>query len=280
MMPEKNLDDILSSMQSVAMSAGELMRNSSEEERVNVGNYDDMVTMVDLEADKLIRETLMKEYPDVITLSEETCKFDPGYKPDTLYNFSGFLVDPIDGSVNFSRMITKKYANFAVSIAYCEKGIPLIGVIYKPLEEEMFHAIRGKGAFLNDNPIHVSDVDSFDQASIELGSFWIRTEIELFQRWFTNEETDVNQILIRGSAAAALADVARGRIEAMLHSRLNAWDYAAGWVIIEEAGGVVMDGDTSPLTLGSPFVYGTNKNLHEQIVQIIRDKQGSCETMS
>lgn len=271
-MPDKNLDDILSSMRSVARSAGALTRDSSEEERMNVGNCDDMVTMIDLAADKLIRETLMAEYPDTIALSEETCKFDPEYKPDTLHNFSGFLIDPIDGSVNFSRMITKKYANFAVSIAYCENGIPVIGVIYKPLEDEMFHAVRGKGAYLNDVPIRVSDVVCFDQACIELGSFWIRREMELFQRWFTNDKTDVNQILIRGSAAAALADVARGRIEAMLHSRLNAWDYAAGWVIIEEAGGVVMDGDTSPLTMGSPFIYGTNKKLNEQIAQIIRDE--------
>ncbi len=268
-MTELNPLDILSSMRKAASAAGQLTRESTPEQRLNIGNHDDMVTMVDLDADKLIREIIKQDFPDVNILSEEVAKLDLEYKPEELHNFTGILVDSIDGSVNFSRMITDKYANFAVSISYCENGNPIVGVIYKPLEDEMFHAVRNMGAFLNDTPIRVSDVNTLEQSSVEVGSFWIRHEMELFNRWFNNEETDVNQILIRGSAAAALADVARGRIEAMLHSRLNAWDYAAGWVIIEEAGGIVMDGDTSPLTLGSRFIYATNKNLNDQIAGII-----------
>ena len=269
-MAELNPVDVLSTIRKAASAAGQLTRESTPEQRLNIGNHDDMVTMIDLDADKLINEIIKHDFPDANILSEEEAKFDPEYKPSDLHNFTGFLIDPIDGSVNFSRMISNQCANFAVSIGYCENGIPIVGVVYKPIEDEMFHAIRNHGAFLNDTPIKVSEINSLDQSAVEVGSFWIRHEMELFNRWFNNSATDVNQILIRGSAAAALADIARGRIEAMLHSRLNAWDYAAGWVIIEEAGGVVMDGDTSPLTLGSRFIYATNKNLNEQIARIIR----------
>ena len=257
-------------MQKAASAAGQLTRESTPEQRMNISNHDDMVTMIDLDADNLIREIILQDFPDIVIVSEEAAKLDNDYHPDELHNFTGILLDSIDGSVNFSRMVTDKYGNFAVSIGYCVNGKPIIGVIYKPLEDEMFHAVKNMGAFLNDKPINVSDVSLMNQSSIEIGSFWIRTEMDLFNRWFKNKETDVNQILVRGSAAVALADIARGRTEAMLHSRLNAWDYAAGWIIIEEAGGIVMDGDTSPLTLGSRYIYATNKYLNDQIVQIIK----------
>lgn len=264
-----NHENIVHSMQKAAMIAGDIIRDSTPEKRVNLAGYDDLITAVDLETDQAIRDTLCADFPAINILTEETCKSDPAYQPDKLDNFTGFLVDPIDGSVNFSRLISPNYGNFAVSIGYCESGFPVAGIIYKPLEQEMYRASRGKGAFCNDIPIAVSEIDSLNNAAVEVGSFWIREEVDTFQRWFLNRKTDVSQILIRGSAAAALADVARGRIEAMLHSRLNAWDYAAGWVIIEEAGGVVMDGDTSPLTLGSRFIYATNFHLHDTIAKII-----------
>ena len=252
-----------------ARAAGELMRNSSPRERLNTRDVDDMVTMIDLQADQIIREILKSGFPDVEILSEEMSKGDFIITPHDLENFSGFIVDSIDGSVNFSRMISSKYGNFAVSIAYAEKGKIMVGVVYKPLEDEMFHAIRGGGAFQDDKPIHVSEVDNINKAAIELGSFWIREETDTFIKWFKKKKTDVAQILIRGSAAAGLCDVARGRVEAMLHTRLNAWDYAAGWLIVEEAGGIVMDKDGTPLKLGSRFVYATNRKLNKYILDIV-----------
>jgi len=260
---------ILETMMKASRAAGELMRNSSPKERLNTRDVDDMVTMIDLEADQIIRKTLLSDFPDKEILSEEMSKGDFVITPHDLENFSGFIVDSIDGSVNFSRMITKKYGNFAVSIAYAENGKIMVGVVYKPLEDEMFHAIRGKGAFQDDKLIHVSEIDNINKASIELGSFWIREETETFLKWFKKKETDVAQILIRGSAAAGLCDVARGRVEAMLHTRLNAWDYAAGWLIVEEAGGIVMDKDGTPLKLGSRFVYATNRKLNKDILSIV-----------
>jgi myo-inositol-1(or 4)-monophosphatase len=269
-MSNSKYENILKSMREAALIAGELTINSTPEQLVNLGTSDDMVTEVDLEADRAIREKLLTDFPSVPVLTEETCKIDPGYKPSELADFTGFLVDPIDGSVNFSRHISSNYGNFAVSIGYCEDGIPMVGLIYKPLEQEIFHAIRGQGAFMNGQVIRVSEIDTLGKAAIELGSFWIREQSEIFLKWFTNSETDVSQILIRGSAAAALADVARGRIEAMLHSRLNAWDYAAGWILIEEAGGKLMDADASPIRLGSRFIYATNSKLSEIIMRIVK----------
>ena len=267
----KSPDFILHSIMDTALHVGEIIRESTAEERINIGT-DDMVTIKDLEADSLITVMLQKDFPDCQICTEEASKFDPDYSPDNFSNFTGFFVDPIDGSVNFSRCISEGYCNYAVSIGYCENGIPIAGCIYKPSEKEMFHAVKGKGAFQDGMPIRVSEVDSLNSACIEVGSFWIREEMDLFKRWFTNPKTDVNQILIRGSAATALADVARGRIEAMFHARLNPWDYAAGWLIIEEAGGVVMDYHLAPMKMGSKYIYATNKALNEQIAAIIRGR--------
>lgn len=270
-MLKKSPEFIVRSIMDTALHVGEIIRESTPEERVNIG-VDDMVTIKDLEADNLITVMLQKDFPDSLICTEEASKSDPEYSSTNFSNFTGFFVDPIDGSVNFSRCISEGYCNYAVSIGYCENGIPIAGCIYKPSEKEMFHAIKGKGAFQDDIPIRVSEVDSINSACIEVGSFWIREELELFKRWFTNLEIDVNQILIRGSAATALADVARGRIEAMLHARLNPWDYAAGWLIIEEAGGVVMGVNATPMTMGSKYIYATNKALNDKIAEIITGK--------
>jgi myo-inositol-1(or 4)-monophosphatase len=267
----KSPDFILHSIMDTARHVGEIIRESTVDERINIGT-DDMVTIKDLEADSLITVMLQKDFPDTQICTEEASKTDPDYSSANFGNFTGFFVDPIDGSVNFSRTTCEGYGNYAVSIGYCEKGIPIAGCIYKPSENEMFHAVKGKGAFQDGIPIRVSEIDSLNLACIEVGSFWIREEMDLFKRWFTNPSIDVNQILIRGSAASALADVARGRIEAMFHARLNPWDYAAGWLIIEEAGGVVMDYNTDQMKMGSKYIYATNKALNETIAAIIRGK--------
>jgi myo-inositol-1(or 4)-monophosphatase len=256
-------------MMEAAITVGDVTRKATPEQKTDLFIADDRVTLIDIEADNIIKTLLQSNFPDIAILSEESEKKISSRTLHHMDDFTGFLVDPIDGSVNFSRTKSSKYGNYAVSIAYVETGIVQIGVIYKPLEDEMFHAIRGKGAFQHGNPIHVSEIDKLGHAAIELGSYWIREKPDLFIKWFTNKSIDVEQILIRGSAAAALADVGQGRLDAMLHSKLYPWDYAAGWVIVEEAGGIIMDGDCQPLKLGSRFIYATNKNLNNAVKTIL-----------
>jgi len=269
-MQKHDYNAILSIMMDAAIEAGYLTINSTPEQRKDLFIADDRVTIIDIEAENVIIKILKDNFADLIILSEETHKKNREPVFHNIDKFTGFLVDPIDGSVNFSRMISKNYGNFAVSIGFAENGIIKAGVIYKPLENEMFHAVRGNGAFQDNNQIHVSQIDNINHASIELGSYWIREKPDLFNRWFTNKKTDVEQILIRGSAAVGLADVARGRIEAILHSKLHPWDYAAGWIIVEEAGGIVMDGNCNSLRLGGKFIYATNKNLNETVKRILK----------
>ena len=202
----------------------------------------DYVTEVDFHVQAYLQETLRRAYPDVQFMGEE--------KDNDDIDFSGrvWILDPVDGTANLVHDLRAS----AVSLGLYENGEGLLGVIYNPYTDEVFSAVRGGGAFLNGKPIHVTDAPDLAHSMVVVGTSSNHRQrtawtFDCFREIFDKSE----DIRLGGSAALSLADVARGRYGALFQRYLMPWDYAAGKVIIEEAGGVTADFCGDPLSCRS-----------------------------
>lgn len=187
----------------------------------------DPVTTADLAVDALIQEGIRRSYPQDGILSEES----GGGGADILW-----VIDPIDGTQNFSRGI----ARFAISVAICENGRPVGGVVYDPMADELFLARKGGGAFLNGGKIRASSLQEPAQALIEAGysSKHSWQDYHAMTGRLLDAGFGVRQV---GSAALGLVEVACGRIDGYCEMHLESWDVAAAALIVAEAGGVASD---------------------------------------
>lgn len=218
-----------------ARQAGNLIaRNIGQQDNfeITTKNKDDLVTSIDKQCEKVIVDTLMKSYRDHSFLTEEAGLLG---NPDSEYQW---VIDPIDGTTNFVQGIS----HCAVSIALRHNGKTEIGVVFDPVLNEMFTASRGEGAYLNSRRIRVSNRDSLDGAIIGT-AFPTRYRdrmsayLVLFSRLISNC-ADVRRM---GSASLDLCYVACGRFDGYLEQGLKAWDFAAGELILREAGGITTD---------------------------------------
>jgi myo-inositol-1(or 4)-monophosphatase len=216
--------------QAVAREAGALMRrrfldNSSF--KLSFKGHQDYLTEVDGEVESLVVSRLGALFPEDTFIGEEGRREES----DRVW-----VIDPIDGTANFARGI----AHFCISLAFLKDGKPKVGVIYDPMRDEMFCAMRRNGATMNGEVMRVSGVADIRSATVEIG--WnnrsgIPAFIALLQRVM-----DSGAGMIRsGSGALGMAYVAAGRLDAYLENHINAWDVLAGLVLVQEAGGYVSD---------------------------------------
>lgn len=196
------------------------------------------VTEYDCKVQKIARERLMQVLPQADFLGEEE---EASIDETTEYVF---VVDPIDGTTNF----IKDYHTSCISIGLIRNGERYLGVVYNPYLDEMFYALKGEGAYLNSKPIHVSSED-LSNGIVLFGTSPYNTELakasfDLAYTYFT-KALDIRR---SGSAAIDLCSVAAGRAELYFEMILSPWDFAAGALILEEAGGVVttLDGNDVP----------------------------------
>ncbi len=161
------------------------------------------------------------------------------------------------------------YQHSVVSLALCRQGEIVMGIVYDPFHEEVFSAIKGKGSFLNGHPIHVSNAEKLSDTMIGLGTAKRELADENFARFrrVFGQCQDVRRI---GSAALELAYTACGRQGGYFEIYLNPWDYAAGMLLIQEAGGQVTDFMGKPLDpkKGSS-VAGTNGCIHVELLKLL-----------
>lgn len=221
----------------------------------------DVVTQADLESEKYIIGRIREAYPEHNILAEESGEIS---LPKGEYSW---IIDPLDGTKNYFQRVPL----FCVSIGVLRGGQPFAGAIYDPIHDEMFHAVKGQGAFLNGKPIKVSTQDDLSVIMINLAWSMHRSGGQEFGRY-------ANEIIARtsysrryGTAALAMAYVADGRLDAVALIELNPWDTAAGTLIIQEAGGVVSDLKGNPLDFSqkSIHVLGANPAIHEQLMREI-----------
>lgn len=220
-----------------------------------------LVTEVDKQAESAIIEIIRRHFPKHTILSEEA---------GLLEEHSNFvwLVDPIDGTVNFAHGIPL----CCVSIALAYQKKLLLGSVFNPMLQERFFAEKGKGASLNGKPIHVSAKNDFSRACLVTGfPYLMPGQGEHPLRVF--ERAILSGLPVRrlGSAAIDLCWVACGRFDGFWEQNLSPWDIAAGYLIVEEAGGLVTDFQAQPYDVFHKQTLATNKLIHEPLRQLILD---------
>ncbi len=230
----------------------------------------DIVTEADIACDTLIRDILTSSFPEHNIITEEDKEISHG-SPFTWY------VDPIDGTVNYSRALP----TWAISVGLEKDGEMVVGAVYMPMLDETYTAIRGEGAFLNGKPIRVSAVADVTQAIIAHGDFNVsidpksgNTRNLLFR---ARALEAVQRIKCLGSAVAEGAYVAAGRMEGYFMESFKPWDVAAASLIVEEAGGKITTLSGEPWNVRSKDVLYSNGLLHQELLRILGGTVGGVD---
>ncbi|EME26840.1 myo-inositol-1(or 4)-monophosphatase [Galdieria sulphuraria] len=219
----------------------------------------DPVTNTDIELETFLRKEILSKFPNEAFIGEESASNLERFDQDSCW-----ILDPIDGTANFVHGIP----NVAISLAYSERGQVVLGIVYNPLEEELFTAIRGGGAFLEDTPIRVSDIDNWNEAIVctEFGSDRSSVKCSMIVENLKNILDDkIQGIRATGSAALDLCYVAAGRFDVYYEYGPHIWDIAAGSLIVEEAGGTVLHPTGSNLDLRSRGILATNQRFCKKL---------------
>ena len=233
----------------------EFIKNREMAAHVKEKGLADYVTQVDIAVQNFLKKELFALAPDIQFLGEETGLQE--IKADRFW-----ILDPVDGTTN----LMHDYQHSVVSLALCRQGEIVMGIVYDPFHEEVFSAIKGKGSFLNGQPIHVSTAEKLSDTMVGLGTAKRELADENFVRFrrVFGQCQDVRRI---GSAALELAYTARGRQGGYFEIYLNPWDYAAGMLLIQEAGGRVTDFTGKPLDpRKGGSVVGTNGYVHAELL--------------
>jgi myo-inositol-1(or 4)-monophosphatase len=247
-------------------AARSLRRDFGEVENLQVSKKGpaDFVSTADHQAEKVLREELQHARPKYGFLMEES-----GTIKGTDPNQQRWIIDPLDGTLNFLHGIP----HFCISVALEEKGEIIAGGIYQPLTDEFFWAEKGQGAYLNDRRLRVSARRSMQEAVFATGIpvTGLGGDHDKFlaqQRAVMGATAGVRRF---GAAALDLAWVAAGRFDGFWEMRLNAWDIAAGLLIVKEAGGYVTDLTGRAEVLESGDIVAANDQLHAPFLKMLRD---------
>jgi len=227
---EQALQDRLSVACEVAREAGALQKKRFLDRDAMIYKFkgpQDYLTATDGEVEKLVRSRLLEAFPGDTLLGEE----EGGEESDRTW-----VVDPIDGTSNFARGIPY----FCISIAFVLDRVASIGVIYQPMSDELFVAVKGSGATVNGAPMKVSSATAMDRALLEVGRASRQPQAG-YLAMLEKVMTAGAAIRGAGSGALAVANVAAGRVEACFETHMYAWDCLAGLVMVEEVGGRIND---------------------------------------
>ena len=256
---------ILKTAIEIVLRAGEMqMIHFGRDVQISKKGIIDLVTQVDIEIEQMARKTIGERFPTHAVLAEEL--------PDSLSSeakSSGYcwIFDPIDGTVNYAHGLPIFCSSLAIEV----DGRVEIGVVYDPTREELFVAQRGSGASLNGTPLLVSSTSILLDSILCTGFPYDVHDmgddmINLFGS-FVKRARAVRRL---GSAALDLCYVAAGRLDGFWEQRLQAWDIAAGALLVEEAGGCVTDLGGEDLNIRTGDVLAANYPLHSQMCEVIR----------
>jgi len=239
----------------LAREAGVLAHRGFGQSAVALKGRHDVVTAMDREVERFIRDAILVRYPRDAIIGEE----EGGGEGERLW-----LIDPIDGTANYARGIP----HYCVSIGYLDRGVPMLGAIYDPSHDWLYAAERGGGAFCNAARLAVSTWDEITAATVECGWSTRRSPADYLAL--------VGRVLAAGAAmrrvgsgALGLADVAAGRSEAYCELHINAWDCAAGIVLVQEAGGVASPFFTGNAVAEGNALLATNAALCAKLAAVV-----------
>ena len=242
------------------MEAGDKIRDSFNK-TLNIqtkSNPNDLVTNIDKEIEQFFIHKIREVFPNHRILGEE------GFG-DEVSNLDGvvWIIDPIDGTMNFIH----QQRNFAISLAVYENGIGKIGIIYDVAHGELYHAINGKGAFMNDTQLPSLSKRTVKESIIALNATWVMENHRIDHNLIIPLVREARGTRSYGTAALEMVFVATGRVDAYISMRLSPWDVAAGAVIIDELGGVVTNLRGEKLDfLSKDSLLAAKPGLHQTII--------------
>ena len=260
---EKTVDikTFLEAASDSAREAGLMLKKNIDVSReISYKGAVDLVTNFDRQAQETIVSFLSNRFPDHDFLAEEDFERNKGVE----YRW---IIDPIDGTTNYAH----RFPIFSVSIALEWKEKVVLGVVYDPMREELFSAIKGSGAHLNGKKIRVSHVDELDKSLLATGFPYDLRESQ------DNNIIHFNNFLIRaqgirrgGSAALDLCYIACGRFDGFWELKLKPWDVAAGALIVKESGGQLSDFRNKNLSIFGTEIVASNGLIHDEIVDVLQ----------
>jgi myo-inositol-1(or 4)-monophosphatase len=261
----RHAGDALEAALQVADAAGEILITAFAERQGFRSKQSEpaynLVTDADLASEKCIVEFLQRRFPSHEILGEEEAQ-------GNLDAEHLWIVDPLDGTNNFAHRIP----HFAVSIAYYCGGQAQVGVVYNPARGDCYWGMRGNGSFYNGRRLSVSESESLDQVMVGVGFYYDRgammqATLAAIHDFFKSHIHGVRRF---GTAALDLCQVAEGMFGAFFEYQLAPWDFAAGRLILEEAGGQITDGRGEPLPLAKTSVLASNRKLHAAALEIVQ----------
>lgn len=247
----------------LARAAGEIQRDRYAT-GLEIGTKSaavDLVTDVDKACEALIVDALERERPQDAILAEEGGERS---RPGAAWRW---VIDPLDGTTNYAHA----YPRFCVSIGVECQGERRVGVVYDPLMDELYHAVAGEGAFLNGSPIRVSRETALDRSLLATGFAYDRRKSEQDNLDNFAAFLKAARALRRdGSAALDLCYVAAGRLDGFWEFKLAPWDVAAGYLIVEEAGGRCSNATGGAAPASGSDVVASNGHIHEAMLAVLR----------
>jgi len=264
---EEGMQKYLNVAKNAARAAGRLLKDKVNGKRdIFYKGEIDMVTEMDRLAERTIVEAVLGAFPGHGILAEEGGRIESN---------SGFLwvIDPLDGTTNYAH----GYPSFSVSIGMEREGQTLLGVVYDPMRDELFTAVKGSGSFLNGQPIGVSRIEVLIRSLLATGFPYDRTVSRENNLNYFNELIMASQEVRRsGSASLDLCSVAAGRLDGYWELKLQPWDVVAGALIVQEAGGKVSDFSGSRYSMHDREIIASNGVIHDQMLNVIHAVQRSA----
>lgn len=251
----RNIDELLLESLEITRNAGAIIKKQWDQPRkITHKGAIDLVTDTDRMVEEFLHDKLGRLVPDARFLGEETATGMESLESAGLC----WVVDPVDGTTNFVHGVPM----VAVSVALCQDGLPIMGVVDAPILRETFYAAKDTRAFLNGEPVEVSATAALRDSLVATGfPYEIEPELESILERLARVLPATQGLRRPGSAAIDLCWVACGRLDAFYEALLKPWDMAAGWLIVEEAGGQVSNFNGDAVAWNKPLL-ASNGQIH------------------
>ena len=259
-----NWDRFLEAAQESAERAGGMLRKNIDASRkIEYKGAVNLVTNFDRQAQQIVFEHLSSRFPEHDFLAEEDLCEEKGSE-------FRWIIDPLDGTTNYAH----RFPIFCVSLALELNGQITLGVIYDPMRDEMFSAVRGKGATLNGKQVSVSLERELDKSLLSTGfPYDVRESKENNLDHFRHFVTRTQAVRRCGAAAIDLCYIACGRFDGFWELKLSPWDVAAGALIVEEAQGRVSDFQGDEFSIYGREILASNNLIHDQMIAVLQLSQ-------
>ena len=262
--------DIKTTAITAAKKAGEVLLELSKKEiQYEMKNKHDIVAEADLKSEQIILDTISQNFPEHSIFAEEKGEVIK----DSEYTW---IVDPLDGTINFSRGLDE----YCISIAVEKNNETILGLIYQPHLNKTYLAEKGKGAFLNEKKLHVSNESEMINMMLYMGSTSnIKYRIKSFQV-LSKVCGQVRNIRMFGSGSLELSKIAAGQLDIYFKLlRAHYWDYAPGILLVEEAGGMATDLAGDKFTKHSNFCVVSNGKKHQELLDILNKELNEVQNL-